>query len=233
MITKGTNQINKIALGANEIGRIYLGNGVVYGEEVIPYDAELEYLQSAGTAYIDSGIECTADLSVECKIMLLSNVNAAAAGAIAQTSNGYFRHHLTMSGVARYYLQNNSSGDAAFYGGTSPSLNTWYEIAIYCDANHFNGISDGTVLAVRSSYRPLPTTLSAGCNYGIFARLSPTMAVQGRPCRFAYFKLSRNGSTLRDFIPVRVGTVGYMYDKVTKQLFGNEGTDSFILGPDK
>ena len=33
MITKGTTQINKIALGSNEIGRIYLGNDVVYGEE--------------------------------------------------------------------------------------------------------------------------------------------------------------------------------------------------------
>ena len=37
---------------------------------------------------------------------------------------------------------------------------------------------------------------------------------------------------LRDFIPVRVGNVGYMYDKVSGQLFGNSGTGSFILGPD-
>lgn len=38
---------------------------------------------------------------------------------------------------------------------------------------------------------------------------------------------------LRDFIPVRIGTTGYMYDKVSKQLFGNAGTGDFILGPDK
>ena len=38
---------------------------------------------------------------------------------------------------------------------------------------------------------------------------------------------------IRDLIPVRVGNVGYMYDKVSRQLFGNSGTGDFILGPDK
>jgi hypothetical protein len=37
---------------------------------------------------------------------------------------------------------------------------------------------------------------------------------------------------LRDFIPVRKGTTGYMYDKVSGQLFGNSGSGNFILGPD-
>ena len=36
-----------------------------------------------------------------------------------------------------------------------------------------------------------------------------------------------------DLIPVRVGQVGYMYDKVSRQLFGNSGTGNFILGNDK
>ena len=36
-----------------------------------------------------------------------------------------------------------------------------------------------------------------------------------------------------DLIPVRVGQVGYMYDKVSGQLFGNVGTGDFGLGPDK
>lgn len=36
----------------------------------------------------------------------------------------------------------------------------------------------------------------------------------------------------RDFIPVRVGQVGYMYDKVSGQLFSNVNTGNFILGND-
>ena len=45
-------------------------------------------------------------------------------------------------------------------------------------------------------------------------------------------KITDVDNTLYDLIPVRVGTVGYMYDRVSGQLFGNLGTDDFILGPD-
>ena len=33
-------------------------------------------------------------------------------------------------------------------------------------------------------------------------------------------------------IPVRVGQVGYMYDKVSRELFGNQGSGNFTLGND-
>ena len=41
------------------------------------------------------------------------------------------------------------------------------------------------------------------------------------------------GVSIFDFIPVRVGSIGYMYDRVSGQLFGNSGTGAFIIGPDK
>ena len=60
------------------------------------------------------------------------------------------------------------------------------------------------------------------------------MAIQIRSGNndIAFLQLSRNGVLLRDFIPVRVGQVGYMYDRVSGELFGNDGTGDFILGPD-
>ena len=40
-----------------------------------------------------------------------------------------------------------------------------------------------------------------------------------------------------DFIPVRVGSganaVGYLYDRVSGELFGNMGSGAFVIGPDK
>ena len=41
-----------------------------------------------------------------------------------------------------------------------------------------------------------------------------------------------DGVLVRDFIPVRVGQVGYMYDRVSGKLFGNAGTGAFVVGPD-
>ena len=46
------------------------------------------------------------------------------------------------------------------------------------------------------------------------------------------FTIYNNDLIFNDFIPVRVGNVGYMYDKISGQLFGNAGTGEFILGPD-
>jgi hypothetical protein len=46
------------------------------------------------------------------------------------------------------------------------------------------------------------------------------------------FIIQLNDKIVFDAIPVRVGNVGYMYDKVSKQLFANAGTGKFILGND-
>ena len=45
-------------------------------------------------------------------------------------------------------------------------------------------------------------------------------------------QITDNTILARDLIPVRVGQVGYMYDRVSKKLFGNAGTGAFVLGPD-
>lgn len=45
-------------------------------------------------------------------------------------------------------------------------------------------------------------------------------------------KITDVDNTLYDLIPVRIGTIGYMYDRVSGQFFGNLGTDDFVLGPD-
>lgn len=39
------------------------------------------------------------------------------------------------------------------------------------------------------------------------------------------------GNIIQYLVPVKVNGVGYMYDKVSKQLFGNSGTGTFIMGP--
>lgn len=51
--------------------------------------------------------------------------------------------------------------------------------------------------------------------------------------RIYFIKFLELGEVKLDLIPVRVGTTGYMYDKVSRKLFANQGTNDFILGPDK
>lgn len=46
------------------------------------------------------------------------------------------------------------------------------------------------------------------------------------------FSIGRDNTPIIDLIPVRVGNEGFMYDKVSRKLFGNIGVGKFILGPD-
>lgn len=51
--------------------------------------------------------------------------------------------------------------------------------------------------------------------------------------RFYYFQIYEGDQLVMDLIPVRIGTTGYMYDKVSGRLFRNGTTKGkFILGPD-
>jgi hypothetical protein len=54
----------------------------------------------------------------------------------------------------------------------------------------------------------------------------------GSSGNYYYFKIYRNDVLVFDGIPVRIGATGYMYDRVSGQLFGNSGTGNFVLGPD-
>lgn len=49
---------------------------------------------------------------------------------------------------------------------------------------------------------------------------------------FHYFKVYKKEQLVLDLIPVRIGTVGYMYDRVSKVLLSNMGTGNFGVGPD-
>jgi hypothetical protein len=72
-----------------------------------------------------------------------------------------------------------------------------------------------------------------GARLYLFTYPDGASALGGTEGKYFSFKVFRNDVLVRDMIPVRVGNVGYLYDKVSGQLFGNSGTGNFILGPDK
>lgn len=47
-----------------------------------------------------------------------------------------------------------------------------------------------------------------------------------------YAKISSNGAEIRDFIPVKIGSTGYMLDLVEWKLYANAGTGDFVCGPE-
>ena len=212
----------------SQTGEIYIasisGNVVITVEVALPYDAEVEWLESSGSAYIDSGIECTGDLKVHFNACILTAVNSGACGGI-HTTSPYFRHHWSPYTSGNFYwIQKSASTSAAIT--FSNSANTYYEVVV----DPINGT--GSVNGTNKTFTALQASYTTGQNYFIFARKASDGVVQSRPSRFKFFKMWRNGVLLRDFIPVRKDGDGYLYDRVSGTLFGNVGSGHFNFGDD-
>ena len=192
----------------------------------LPYDAEVEYLESTGTQWIDTGVTMTNDLfdSAETTITVLPTVQPSGThnffGDGTAWNNGYtFGHRLN------YTLQASNGFNATQgpikFSSTLPKTLTVNKngFAIDSEVASFNGSS----LKNTSG-----TLLLFGCRRnGVFFTTTPFSG------RIYLAKMVSKGVSIFDFIPVRVGDVGYMYDRVSGQLFGNQGTGEFIIGPDK
>ena len=187
----------------------------------LPYDAEIEYLESTGAQIIDC------------------NINPAGASSVS------------FNGIAGYSQSNGrmfmaSDGDynkshyCEFYNNKFGAYEAWINVQLLSNAMYnvsmtINGTTS-TNFGIDVSGTPysLTTTKYQGKIYNKFYLfgIGPNHK-SSSGLRIGRCKVYIDNTLVRDFIPVRVGNVGYMYDKVSGQLFGNAGTGQFILGPDK
>ena len=193
-----------------------------------PYDAEVEYLQSTGTQYIDTGVFASLNTSVDIKAQFTELFND---NALIAMDNGYGTKE---SFVLEYYSKFGiclSIGGASPYWRTTTVMtvvtNTWYDISAGRASATVNGVS-----FVRDYNSGTPVSFSSLHHLYMFAFGRKGAPIIFGKARIAYSKIYDKGVLLRDFIPVRVGDVGYMYDRVSGQLFSNAGTGAFRLGPD-
>lgn len=176
----------------------------------LPYDAEIEYLRATGTQYIDTGIYGNADTKMEASFNCSQSSNLMGSRTDSVTCITFY-----VATLAAYQRFGNK------YATRNISLNADHILSI----NKTSCSLDGSTVGVNySGTFTTPTTIFV-------------MGIGGQSSGFIgeiySAKIWNNDELVRDFIPVRVGTTGYMYDKVSKQLFGNAGTGSFILGNDK
>ena len=178
----------------------------------LPYDAEVEYLESTKTQLIDTGYVLSASDRIVVQV--------------------YFQEDDHSGGMVILGILNPklwiTTGLCRFNGENSAPINqlrklgAWNSISIdkdYCTCN-------GTAVPM-SKGTFLDNSLSLFL-FGVNGNTS--LNTNGR---ISSCKIYHSGVLVRDYIPVRKGTVGYMYDRVSGQLFGNQGTGEFIIGPDK
>jgi hypothetical protein len=188
-----------------------------------PYDAEIEYLEGSGTQYILTNIPNRSAFSMSLKFMLTSDASYEAIfGSVGNSPRRGFRLYRYNATVL--YAQ---SGKLINVKTTTASIKN---VVITFTATANNG-----TLSISSNYGTSTTSscdFSENTKWALFTSWvggGVSGTITGRIYSFTYSSSEQNV----DLIPVRVGNVGYMFDKVSGKLFGNAGTGNFILGHDK
>lgn len=195
----------------------------VMGGKKLPYDAEIEYLEGDGNAYIDTGILPFSDIGFYF-IFAAKSKTSGNSVVFGCTENGAYNNGkgVGFDTTQKYFYYGN------LLTAYSPliQLNIPYTISMNYKNNSLITIDDwsqqlnkGTAFTTRKTI-----TINRWNNGDLYGNKNGI---------FYKFIITNKERCIFDAIPVRVGTTGYMYDKVSKQLFGNAGTGAFILGPDK
>ena len=199
------------------------------------YDAQVEYIESTGTQYIDSGLSTVPNTKVEFAATFRAKPNEANVfGSYYDTNSRLFVSTTYSESLSRFQV--NSAVGSVNYA-TSYILD--YDVlAKHTLSYEFNPpSSDYSVISIVDGTTKTNTSgrFSTGnsAKQLIFARTQSASSVH-LPGRFRlhYMKIWHDGVLVRDFIPVRIGRVGYLYNKITKKLFFNSGNGYFLVGPD-
>ena len=193
-------------------------------DTALPYDSEIEYLESTGTQFIEIPFLPNQDSGYEIDFQVIDWNQSSPFFARWTFNPTYDSFGIGFtSGYAFALMYGRYSSNHYFlYGSISDKLNRYvvkqYNKKIY--------VNDSLTVTFTNSVQSNVTPY-------LFGNHSEEQGNSKCICKIWSFKYFQENEIKMNLIPVRKDGVGYMYDKVSGQLFGNSGTGSFILGPDK
>lgn len=187
----------------------------------------LEYVESTGTQYIDTGfvpkwntkVACTIESPISSDVSTWRNIFGVADN---NANNNSFAVWVN-SGAFSYFYGNTPMGTA-----TGVSCETGYPFTIIADANS---------LTINGTSTNAPS-INFSCNHAMFifgadygGSLSQS---QMSAYRLSSFEIHDNGAQVRNFVPCKRDSDGAfgLYDTIGGTFYGNSGTGEFVAGPE-
>lgn len=196
-----------------------LSNGLIRIPIIPQAYTLLEYIEGTGTQYINTGITPTQNTSFAFGIYMTEITGACIIGCIVSNDNNDYR-------IFNYNGQIYWDMQASRLIGTTNSFsaNQKFEFKI---GNNYVEKDGATVLT--------GTTLSSftgDCPMQIL-RDNPTGSSTCAKGRVYYLKIYNSGTLVRNMLPCKneSGAIG-MYDTVEKKFYNNNGTGTFVAGPE-
>ena len=190
---------------------------------------QVEYIQSSGTQYIDTGISCNNDTGIEADIQQVSyNTNnwSVWIGSLKTTSDGYWIH-LGQASRDRG-LRFSWGAGAGTYVYTNISSSDFNRHKYQIDKGELT-IDNITTYTLTNSYEftTSPSTIV------LFADKKGSTITEYSSIKIFYCKLYDNNVLIKNLIPcyrISDNVIG-MYDTVNDVFYTNKGTGTFLKGP--
>ena len=197
------------------------------------YDSRVEWIANlqGNTAYIDTGVKGSGDQRIECIFELIAKTTTWNCVYGARTAaTGTTHEH---DGI--YIYSNNSSNDLGYVGYNNTANNNLAAAFASLNVKHKFIQDKGLFTLDGNVIRQYANATFTCTNATIFIFDANNNGTRGK--YYGYFKLYsfkiyNDDVLVRNFIPVRVRSVGYLFDKVNKILYGNSGGGSFSFGDD-
>jgi hypothetical protein len=202
---------------------INLRNALMTGRR-LPYDAEVEFLESTGTQWIDTGLAAQRLLKISIDAQMIAPLNTS--GRFGGFGGGNTRHHfyIDSSGVGGYAI----GGSIQTLTGFNPLERFKLTYNMPSAVATVDGL--GTMEFGWNFGGPNP-------NYTIFAFNDKGTIVPSKWRIYSFEASIYNSGTKISLVPYRRGNVGCMYDTISGEFFYNANTDPsadpFLYGPDK
>ncbi len=194
---------------------------LLIGKSQAPEYTELEYLESTGTQWIDTGIVGDTNKGVELQAYMTGALNnSCGVGSWGDNGMRDWMFYMFSSQFRTGFGATNSSI------GVDVELNRWYKYkAITVDSKQQQYIDDELV------YTSSAQNFDTNRNLYLFGMNNKGIFNYGLRGRIKYVKLYDGATIVRDMIPVLdLDNIPCMYDKVSGEFFYNKGTGTFLYG---
>lgn len=183
---------------------------------------KVDYIECNG-GFIDTGINSSSDLDWTVEF----NVNA---------------NYTTNLGIFGARTGNRGEDDTLFWAvlaNDKKPLRMWGKHYVACPVQtRVTASRNGNAFILSyggiSSSSTLPSTqFSAAVPYYLGTmNIKGTSPASWNGIRYYKLQISKDGQILLDFVPVRIGAEGAMYDRVSQKIFRNAGSGDFKAGAD-
>lgn len=229
-IKKGTTSIGKVYVGNKEIDRIYKGSTLVYQNILLPREyQQVEYLESTGTQYIDTGVQTSTNIEIiaEMKISQIANDYSMCLFGSWNDNQGFRVYRRLSDGTSRAQYAN------IMYELTNIDFTQKHKIDFNKkDANNNPYIYIDDVMVESFGSTTFSNSLNI-CAFVSYSRDSSRLEWENNGKTILYsLQLYNNGTIIRNYIPCyrKIDGVAGLYDLVNGVFYTNAGTGEFVCG---